>query len=176
MFSEAAKKTMSRRQELKDIMDGLNRMGELQREREDELKAIEKFLLHQRKYLPKATAVAIDFSTAASYARAIHARFVADELIEVLGKQRLAVMEAQAVSHLLTPAQKLRRRAQSMPHAGYGKLSIQESVWVAYDRVRCPEEWEEYSSGEEEDEEDEEDGGHGHAQGEDDGKTGMVKV
>ena len=57
---------------------------------------------------------------------------------------------------LLTPAQKLRRRAMNLPHAGLGMLDSEESRWIAYDRVRCPEEWELYSSAESEEEEEEE--------------------
>ena len=52
-FSGAVKKAMTRKQELRDIMDGLVRMAELKRDREDELKAIDEFLAFQRRYLPK---------------------------------------------------------------------------------------------------------------------------
>ena len=59
-----------------------------------------------------------------------------------------AKLEVAALSHMLTPAQKLRRKAQSFPKAGFGKITEEEYRWVAYDRVYNPFEWEEYSSGE----------------------------
>ena len=42
------------------------------------------------------------------------------------------------------------------PFFFFCQLDPEESRWIAYDRVRCPEEWELYSSGEESDESDEE--------------------
>ena len=58
-FSQTVKKTMSRRQELKDITEGLDRMMELKRERQDRMVAIDQFLEFQRKYLPPAAAAGI---------------------------------------------------------------------------------------------------------------------
>ena len=84
-------------------------MAELKRDREDELKAIDEFLAFQRRYLPKATASAI-ISVAAEFANKINARFVAqDHLHSAMGEGEL---EVTALSHMLTPAQKLRRKAR----------------------------------------------------------------
>ena len=44
-----------------------------------------------------------------------------------------------------------------MPHAGLGRLDPEESRWIAFDRVRCPHEWELYSSEESGNDEDDED-------------------
>ena len=69
-----------------------------------------------------------------------------------------AKLEVADLSHMLTPAQKLRRKAQHYPTAVFGKITEEEYRWVAYDRVYNPFDWEEYSSGESEtEEEDEED-------------------
>ena len=156
-FSGAVKKAMTRKQELRDIMDGLVRMAELKRDREDELKVIDEFLGFQRRYLPKGTASAISLSAAAEFAGKINARFVpSDHLHANMGGR--AKLEVAALSHMLTPAQKLRRKAQHYPKAGFGKITEEEYRWVAYDRVYNPFDWEEYSSGESEtEEEDEED-------------------
>ncbi len=50
-FSGAVKKAMTRKQELRDIMDGVVRMAELKRDREDELKVIDEFLGFQRRLM-----------------------------------------------------------------------------------------------------------------------------
>jgi len=50
-FAGTVKKTMSRRQELKDITTGLDRMMALKRAREDRLVFIDTFLDFQRQYL-----------------------------------------------------------------------------------------------------------------------------
>jgi hypothetical protein len=153
-FSGAVKRAMTRKQELRDIMDGLVRMAELKRGREDEMQAIDEFLIFQRRYLPKATATAVSIKIAAKYAQEINARFVPDDHLHHKMGQK-GKLEVAALGHMLTPAQKLRRRAQHLPHAGFGVLLEEESRWVAYDRVYNPFDWEEYSSGEEEIEEEE---------------------
>jgi hypothetical protein len=155
-FAATVKKTMSRRQELKDITEGLDRMMELKREREDNMVAIDRFLEFQRTHLASAAAAGVGIAQAAKYAKRINARFVADEHVTSKMGRRQA-FEAVKQTTLLTPAQKLRRKAMNMKHAGLGVLDVVQSKWVAYDRVRCPEEWTLYSSGEESEDEDEED-------------------
>ncbi len=146
-FAAMVKKTMSRRQELKDITTGLDRMMELKRLREDKMARTDSFLLFQRQWLPAAAAAALGISSAVMYAQRINARFVAEEHITAKTGKRDA-LEAVKQTTMLTPAQKLRRRAMNMPHAGLGLLEVEESRWIAFDRVRCPEEWLLYSSGE----------------------------
>ena len=154
-FAGEVKKTMSRRQELRDITQGLDRMMELKRKREDRLVEIDRFLEFQRKYLAPAAAAGISIKEASALSKRINARFVAEEHMHAkMGKR--AALEAVHQTTLLTPAQKLRRRAMNLPHAGLGMLDSEESRWIAYDRVRCPEEWELYSSAESEEEEEEE--------------------
>ena len=60
-------------------MDGLVRMAELKRDREDELKAIDEFLTFQRRYLPKATELQLVFQLH-EFANKINARFVAQTI------------------------------------------------------------------------------------------------
>jgi hypothetical protein len=154
-FASTVKKTMSRRQELIDITNGLDRMMELKRDREDRMKEVDRFLEFQRKYLAPAAAAGISIQEASKLSKRINARFVADEHVHSkMGKRQ--ALEAVHQTTLLTPAQKLRRKAMHLPHAGVGVLDPEESRWVAHDRVRCPEEWELYSSGEEEEEEEDE--------------------
>ena len=154
-FAQTVKKTMSRRQELIDITAGLDRMMQLKRTREDRLKEIDRFLNFQRQYLAPAAAAGISIREASKLSKIINARFVAEEHVHSkMGKRQ--ALEAVHETTLLTPAQKLRRRAQNLKHAGLGQLDPVESRWIAYDRVRCPEEWELYSSGESEEEEEEE--------------------
>ena len=113
-FSGAVKRSMTRKQELRDIMHGLVRMAELKRERDDEMKVIDEFLGFQRRWLPKATATAVSIKTASEFAKQINARFIPDEHISH-NRGEKAALEVAALGHMLTPAQKLRRRAQHLP-------------------------------------------------------------
>ena len=136
---------MTRKQELRDIMDGLVRMAELKRDREDELKAIDEFLRFNVD-IAKATASAIGISVVTEFANKINARFVAqDHLHSAMGER--AKLEVAALSHMLTPAQKLRKKHKAFLKLVW-KITEEEYRWVAYDRVYNPFEWEEYSSGE----------------------------
>ena len=88
-FSQTVKKTMSRRQELKDITEGLDRMMELKRERQDRMVAIDQFLEFQRKYLPPAAAAGISIQEASRLSKVINARFVAEEHVHSkMGKRQ----------------------------------------------------------------------------------------
>ena len=154
-FVDQVKKTMSRRQELRYITRGLDRMMELKRKRQDRLVEIDRFLDFQRIQLAPAAAAGISIKEASALSKRINARFVAEEHMHAkMGK--CAALEAVHQTTLLTPAQKLRRSAMNLLHAGLGMLDSEESRWIAYDRVRCPEEWELYSSAESEEEEEEE--------------------
>ena len=61
--------------------------------------------------------------------KVINARFVAEEHVHSkMGKRQ--ALEAVHQTTLLTPAQKLRRKAQNMKHAGLGLLEPEESRWI----------------------------------------------
>ena len=81
------------------------------------------FLLHHLLLLlqPPAAAAGISIKEASRMSKIINARFVAEEHVHSkMGKKQ--ALEAVHETTLLTPAQKLRRRAQNLPHAGLGQV------------------------------------------------------
>jgi hypothetical protein len=126
----------SRKQEIADIKEGLEKMGTLYRKRQDEGKQLEKDIMWARENIPTAAAALLGDQAGVHVANEIQAVYSKEQSTAArwAGAKALTTVMASAMS----PAQHVRNKAQK----GEVALTNEEERWCALDRVLNQEKWE----------------------------------